>query len=481
MDFANDGSRRGERSLTHQLKAKSRRRREALERLSTPVPACPPRNDPLPNLDLVYVPLEDLRMPSREIRKLDPAHVREVAGSISTLGFCAPVLIGRDNAVIDGAVRVEAARQLGLGRVACVRIEHLNETEKRVMRLAANRLGEKGEWNLDELKIEFEELIFADAPIEVSGFALDEIDHMVLDEADDAIEEGPLAPEATAIAVARIGDVFDLGPHRIICGSATEPETLRRLMAGDASARLVLTDEPYNVPIAGHVTGGQHREFAMASGEMTDAEFLAFNEAWIAAVLPCLCGGGVFGTFIDWRGYPTVHSAAVKLGLKPPNLVVWTKTNAGMGSLYRSQHELLPLFKSGSAPHVNNIELGKRGRWRSNVWTYPGASSLGSDARRGLQDHPTVKPTAMLEDALLDLSDRGDIVIDPFLGSGSTLMAAHKTGRVCRGVELDPLYVDVIVRRFEGATGIAATLIETSETFEALAARRAREAEPATS
>jgi DNA modification methylase len=247
-------------------------------------------------------------------------------------------------------------------------------------------------------------------------------------------------------------------------------------MAADPPARLVLTDEPYNVPIAGHVTGGHHREFAMASGEMTDAEFLTFNEAWMAAVLPCLCDGSIFGTFIDWRGYPTVHSAAVKLGLKPINLVVWTKTNAGMGSLYRSQHELLPLFKNGSAPHVNNIELGKRGRWRSNVWTYPGASSLGSDARRGLQDHPTVKPTAMLEDALLDLSDRGDIVIDPFLGSGSTLMATHKTDRLCRGVELDPLYVDVIVRRFEAATGIAATLVETGETFEALAAGRGRDA-----
>jgi DNA modification methylase len=244
---------------------------------------------------------------------------------------------------------------------------------------------------------------------------------------------------------------------------------------------LVLTDEPYNVPIAGHVTGGRHREFAMASGEMTDAEFLAFNEAWMAAVLPCLCDGGVFGSFIDWRGYPTVHSAALKLGLKPLNLVVWTKTNAGMGSLYRSQHELLPLFKNGSAPHVNNIELGKRGRWRANVWSYPGASSLGSDARCGLQDHPTVKPTAMLEDALLDLTDRGDIVVDPFLGSGSTLMAAHKTGRVCRGVELDPLYVDVIVRRFKAATAIAATLVETGETFQALAVRREREAaEPAT-
>jgi DNA modification methylase len=476
MDIANDVPRRGERSLTHQLKAKSRRRREGLERLRSPSPARAPRNDPLPNLDLVYIPLEDLRLPAREIRKLDPAHVCEVANAISTLGFCAPVLVGRDNAVIDGAVRVEAARQLGLGRAPCVRIEHLSETEERVLRLAVNRLGEKGEWNLQELKIEFEELIGADAPIEVSGFALDEIDQIVLGQVDDAVEEGPLSPEAGAIAVARSGDVFELGPHRIVCGSATEPEMLRRLTEGDPPARLVLTDEPYNVPIAGHVTGGRHREFAMASGEMTDAQFLAFNEAWMAAVLPCLCDGGVFGTFIDWRGYPTVHSAAVKLGLKPLNLVVWTKTNAGMGSLYRSQHELLPLFKNGSAPHVNNVELGKRGRWRSNVWTYPGASSLGSDARRGLEDHPTVKPTAMLEDALLDLTDRGDVVIDPFLGSGSTLIAAEKTGRVCRGVELDPLYVDVIARRFETATGSAATLVETGETFQALSARREREA-----
>ena len=239
-----------------------------------------------------------------------------------------------------------------------------------------------------------------------------------------------------------------------------------------------MTDEPYNVKVAGNVTRGDHREFVMASGEMTDAEFLAFNGAWIATVLPYLCDGGILGTFIDWRGLPTVHSAVVNLGLIPLNLIVWAKTNAGMGSLYRSQHELLPLFTKGTAPHVNNVELGKRGRWRSNVWTYPGASSLGSDARRGLKDHPTVKPTAMLEDALLDLTNRGDLVIDPFLGSGSTLIAAEATGRVCRGVELDPLYVDVIIRRYEAATGDPAVLVETGETFQALGARRAREAAP---
>lgn len=186
----------------------------------------------------------------------------------------------------------------------------------------------------------------------------------------------------------------------------------------------------------------------------------------------------IISTFIDWRGYPTVHAAATELGLTAINLIVWVKTNAGMGSQYRSQHELLPLFKVGTAPHVNNIELGKHGRWRSNTWTYPGASSMGSDARRGLQDHPTVKPVAMLEDALLDMTNRDDIVLDPFLGSGSTLIAAEKTGRRCRGLELDPRYVDVILRRYYAVIGEQGILRETGETVLELAERRVRGAEP---
>ena len=464
-------------SLASQLRGKSRNRREGQERLTLASAAQRRRNDMLPRLELSYVPLGELRPSARKLRKLDPAHVREVASSISLLGFCDPLLVGRGNELIDGEARYEAAKQLGLERVPCVRIEHLNPDEQRVLRLAANRLAEKGQWDLDALKIEFEELVLLDAPIEIAGFSPAEIDHVILGEAADGLEQGPLEPDPTA-AVARVGDIFQLGPHRIVCGDATDPAVLARLLEGDGPARLVLTDEPYNVKIAGNVTGASHREFAMASGEMTNAEFLAFNDAWMAAVLPYLCDGGVFGTFIDWRGSPTVHSAATKLGLVPLNLIVWAKTNAGMGSLYRSQHELLPLFKKGAAPHVNNVELGKRGRWRSNVWTYPGASSLGSDARRGLKDHPTVKPTAMLEDALLDLSNRSDIVVDPFLGSGSTLIAADKTDRVCRGVELDPLYVDVIVRRYAAATGGQAGLVETGEAFDLLAKRRSGEAAP---
>jgi len=246
-------------------------------------------------------------------------------------------------------------------------------------------------------------------------------------------------------------------------------------MRDDPPAQVLLTDEPYNVPIAGNVSQGDHREFAMASGEMSEAQYLAFNLAWIQAFLPVLVDGAILATFIDWRGYPIVHAAATQSALTALNLVIWNKTNAGMGSLYRSQHELLPLFKKGAAPHINNVELGKHGRWRSNVWTYPGASSLGSDSRRGLQEHPTVKPTALLQDAILDFTRRGDIVIDPFLGSGSTLIATEKTGRVSRGAEVDPLYVDVIIRRYQAATLNSAVLVETGETLEELGTRRASE------
>ena len=444
---------RSDAALIEQLKVKGRRRREDLRRLAEVIPATSRRNDLLPALTLAYIPLASLQSSARKLRRLDPAHVREVATAMAQLGFCVPLLIGKDNLVLDGEVRLEAAKQLGLTSAPCVRAEHLTDQEQRMLRLAANRLGEKGSWNLDALKIEFEELNLTDVPIEITGFRVGEIDQILIGEDIEGVEAGPLAPEPGAVPIAKLGDVFQLGPHRLICGDARDPEILRRLMQGDEPARLILTDPPFNVRVSGHVTGGPHREFAMASGEMTDAEFLQFNRAWLDAAQHHLRDGGVIGAFIDWRGLPTLHAAALQLLLHPLNLIVWRKTNGGMGSLYRSQHELLPLFKKRDAPHVNNIELGKSGRWRSNVWTYPGASSLGSDARRGLQDHPTVKPAAMLADALLDLTNPGDIILDPFLGSGSTLIAAHKVNRVCRGVEIDPLYVDVIVRRWEMVSG----------------------------
>ncbi|HVU22151.1 MAG TPA: DNA methyltransferase [Rhizomicrobium sp.] len=465
--------------LTEQLKSKNRDRREDLTRMARlGAAARGARNDILPLLELVRIPIDDLKTAQRKLRKKDSAHVREVAATISALGFCDPILIGKDNLILDGEIRVEAARLVGSLSVPAIRIDHLSSAEQRLLRLAVNRLGEKGQWDLAALKIEFEELILEDAPIEIAGFSLPEIDQILLDDEFAAVEPGPLAPEPDVQPAARVGDHFILGRHEIICGDATDPHVLERLMR-EGQARLLLTDEPYNVKISGNVTQGAHREFVMASGEMSDREFHVFNDAWMAACRSHLHDGALFGTFIDWRGYPTVHAAATALGLTAVNLIVWVKTNAGMGSQYRSQHELLPLFKIGTAAHVNNIELGKHGRWRSNTWTYPGASSMGSDARRGLQDHPTVKPVAMLEDALLDMTNRDDIVLDPFLGSGSTLIAAEKTGRCCRGLELDPCYVDVILRRYHEITGQLGILRETGETASELAERRMREKEPA--
>ena len=333
-------------SFVEHLKGKSRRRRQDLAGLAEAEAAwLPRRNDLLPRLELAHVPLDMLKMPAHEVRKLQPAHVRQVANAIAALGFCVPILIGKYSLVLDGAARVEAARSLGLERVPCVRIEHLSDDEQRVLRLAVNRLGETGSWSLEALKIEFEELILADAPIEISGFSLDEIDQIVLGDGADGLEKGPLEPDPFATPISKVGDVFQLGPHRIACADATEPEILHRMMGEGEVARLVLTDEPYNVPIVGNVTKGRHRELAMAAGEMSEAQFLAFNEAWMKAVPPHLQDGGVLATFIDWRGYATANAAATKLGLTPLNLIVWRKTNAGMGSLYRSQYELLPLFK----------------------------------------------------------------------------------------------------------------------------------------
>ena len=474
-----------------EIKTRNRERRSASRRLAaTQAAAGSGRNDLLPPLELVDIRLDDLKLSQRRLRKRDPAHIREVANSIARLGYSKPILIGPDNEVIDGETVIEGVRLLGLDRLSCIRVGHLNDSERRLLRLAINRLAEKGEWDFEALRLEFNELILVDAPIEIGGFAPDEIDQILSLDPDDGVERASLVPEAGAEPVARLGDLYRLGPHCLACGDATDAAVLRRLMSAGAKprlgrravlgagnrslARMVLTDEPYNVPIAGNVTGGRHRESAMASGEMSAPEYLVFNEIWMAAALPYLVNGGLLATFIDWRGYSIVDAAAVNLGLLPVNLVVWSKTNAGMGSLYRSQHELLPLFKKGDAPHINNVKLGKHCRWRSNVWTYAGASSLGSDARRGLAEHPTVKPTAMLEDALLDLTERGDIVLDPFFGSGSTLIAAHRTGRVCRGVEIDPLYVDLIIRRFETETGENAVLMETGETHQELAARRTR-------
>lgn len=465
---------RGGAQLRQTLKDKDHKRRDTLAGLSAAGPGHL-RNDILPKLELVRLDPNVLILPKRNVRAHDPAQVRRLMHSISTVGFIDPVLIDEDNKILDGVTATQAAKELGLPSIPCIRTAHLTAAEKRIVRLALNRLGEKGHWDLPELKAELIELVDEGIEIEDTAFTLAEFDQITIDDDIGPLERGPLAPGPGA-AIAKLGDVFVFEDgHRIICGDATDAAVYLTLM-GEQQARLVLTDEPYNVPIAGHVTKGEHREFLMASGEMSAEQFMAFNTAWIGAAADHLCDGGLLGSFIDWRGYPTVDAAALALGLTPINLIVWAKTNGGMGSLYRSKHELFPLYKKGAAKHVNNIELGKNGRSRTNVWSYPGASSISSDSRKGLQLHPTVKPVAMCADAILDVSHRGDIVLDPFFGSGSTLIAAQGVGRRCYAIELDPRYVDVAIARYREAYGRSAVLEATGETFEQLERRRKDEA-----
>ena len=399
----------GANALRNDLKDKDRLRREQQDGMAS-IGNVRLRNDLLPKLDLVYLCPHDLIAPRRNVRQASAAHTGAVMAGITRHGFVEPVLIDGNNTIINGSTRVEAAKQLKLDKIPCVRAQSLTDTEVRVLRLALNRLGEKGHWSLPDLKQELIELVELDVEIEETAFTLAEFDQIILSDdgpLDGASEQGPLTPDPEMLPVAQPGDLFILGNgHKLYCGDATDPAAYQALMGGE-QVRLLLTDEPYNVPVSGHVTKGAHREFLMAAGEMSGEEYLAFNVKWMTEAIKHLRDGGLMGTFIDWRGYPAVHAAAVQCGAQPVNLVVWAKTNAGMGSLYRSQHELFPLFKKGPGVHVNNIKFGQNGRWRSNVWTYAGASSVRSDSRKGLEVHPTVKPSAMLADVILDLTHRG--------------------------------------------------------------------------
>jgi DNA modification methylase len=458
-----------------QLKAKARRRRTKTEALAAAdLVIHPRRNDLTPRLTVEQRAIAALKTPARNVRKKDAAHVRRIANSIAVHGFCLPVLVDREGQVIDGVVRLEAARLMDLRTVSVIVCDHLTPAEVRNLRLTLNRTQELGGWDLGELRIEIGELAEIEELVIETGFTAPELDAILLDDDGNqsGVEPGPLEPDDSP-AVARAGDIFILGDHKLACGDARDLAVLQALFEGEPAARFVFTDVPFNVKIAGNVTKGHHREFAMASGELSDEEFGALLSTAFAAASAHLMDGGLLASFIDWRGLHQVQAAAVGLGLAQLNLVVWTKTNAGMGSLYRSQHELLPIFKKGKAQHINNVLLGKAaGRWRSNAWRYAGASSLGSDARKGLKDHPTVKPVAMLEDALLDLTNPGEIVLDAFAGSGSTLIAAERTRRRCFAIELDPIYVDLIVRRWEEVTGEEAVHAASGMTMDELRAER---------
>ena len=280
-----------------------------------------------------------------------------------------------------------------------------------------------------------------DIDVTITGFETPEIDILIGEL--DADEEADPADEAPEIAdgppVTRAGDIWCIGKHRLICGDALNPASYDRLLDG-AEAQMVFADLPFNLAINGHVSGlgkVKHREFAMASGEMTEAEFTAFLATAFRNLAGHSADGAIHFICLDWRHLFELLSAARGIYSEMKNLCVWNKTNGGMGSLYRSKHELIFVFKAGTGPHINNVELGKHGCYRTNVWDYAGINSFGKDRDAELALHPTVKPVKLVADAILDCSSRGGIVLDAFAGSGTTLIAAEKTGRRGYGIELD--------------------------------------------
>jgi len=456
------------------LQEKSRERRQTQKALSS-VERHPARerNDLLPQLDIKYVPPDSLLPANRRVRRAAASQIARIKRSLKQFGICSPILIGRDGRIVHGHLVWEAACSLKLEAVPVIRIEHLDESERRALAVALNRIAETGEWDVEALRVEFAELIELDEDIIVAtGFELAEVDALLLDDEPDELEAEALPPLPQS-AVSHPGDIWVMGDHRLAHGDSRDPEIYPRLITGGENIRLVLTDVPFNVPVRGHCTGqAHHREFAMAHGELSREEFDTFNKDWMRLALATLIDGGLLATFIDWRSVELILSAGRELGLELLNIVIWAKSNGGMGSMWRSQHEMLPVLKKGTAPHINNVELGRWGRYRSNLWMCPGASSLGSDAREGLEVHPTVKPRELLEDALLDVTDRGDFVLDCFLGSGSLLLAAETTGRVCRAIEIDGRYCDVAIDRWQQMTGREATLQETGEAHAEVARRR---------
>jgi DNA modification methylase len=424
-----------------------------------------------------------LRPDPRNPRSHKPPQVAAIARSIQTFGFNMPVLIDSADMIIAGHGRIAAALKLGLAEVPAIRIGHLSDDQRRAYMIADNRLSDVGTWNTKLLGEVLRDLTLADLDFELDaiGFSVGEIDLKIeaLDEpASDADE--PLVEAGPPVTIA--GDIWQLGRHRLICGDALAPDTWARLM-GDAKAAMVFTDPPYNVPIQGHVSGlgkHRHREFAAASGEMDRDQFTSFLASVFERMKEASQPGSLHYVCMDWRHIGEMITAGEATYTELKNLCVWAKPSGSMGSLYRSQHELVFVWKQGRARHRNNVELGRYGRNRTNLWTYAAIAGFRhSEGGDLLADHPTCKPVSLVADAILDVTARGEIVIDPFMGSGTTLIAAERVGRVAHGIEIDPLYCDSIIRRFEAITGEEAIHADLGMSFSDLIAVRQIEEEAA--
>ena len=417
-----------------------------------------------------YEPVNQLKPNPTNPRKHSDRQIKALAKSIKAFGFNIPIAVNANGQVIAGHARLIAAQRLGLSEVPVIRLDHLSDEQARAFLISDNRLSEMSEWDGELLAVELKALsvLNLDFDLEATGFTMGEIDLHIegLNDKEVTDDSPPLPPPGPPVS--KTGDLWLLGSHRVLCGNAQSPVDFETLMAGRI-AGMVISDPPYNVRVDGHVGGKgktKHREFGMASGEMSEAEFTAFLKTTFELMCRHSSDGSVHTIFMDWRHLPEILAAGRATYTDFMNLCVWAKHQAGMGSLYRSQHELALIFKNGKATHQNNIQLGRFGRYRTNVWEYPGIQAMRKGEEGDLLAlHPTVKPVRMIADAILDVSKRSDIVLDPFLGSGTTLLAAERVGRICYALELDPLYVDTAIRRWQMVTGQDAVSATSGMTF----------------
>ena len=392
----------------------------------------------------------------RNARTHGRKQLKQIEKSLTRFGFTNPVLIDGANTIVAGHGRVAAALGLGLETVPCLRVDHLSPADIRAYMIADNKIALNAGWDEDLLASELQELhsLEPDLDLELTGFSIAEIDSLIEgqapaeagDPAEDRVPEG-----ASEEVLCKPGDIFELGRHRLICGDARDPAVVAALM-GNERAQMVFTDPPYNVPIDGHVGGLgaiRHREFVMASGEMSRAEFIAFLQAICRNLVAFSIDGSIHFICMDWRHVGEVLAAEEGIYAELKNIIAWVKDRGGMGTFYRSRHELIFVFKNGTAPHINSFELGQHGCYRTNVWEYRGVNTRKTGPMDELALHPTVKPVALIADAIRDVSARDDIVLDLFGGSGSTLIAAHKTGRRGYLCEIDPVYCARTIARWE--------------------------------
>ena len=426
-----------------------------------------------------WLSVDALKPNVRNARTHSKKQIRQIADSIAAFGFLVPILIDEGGLVIAGHGRYAAAKLLGLAQVPVIEVQGLSEAKRRALALADNKIGENAGWDREILAAELPELaeilVVEGLDVSITGFSAIEIDQLAVDFEEDASDpHDAMDPEwLTAAPVSKLGDLWELGSHRVLCGDARNADHVARLM-GRTHASMAFLDPPYNVRVRDIVGRGQvkHTEFAMASGELSRSDFIGFLKSTLTQAAAVSRDGAVHYVCMDWRHVGELIEAGGMIYGEMLNLAVWVKSNAGQGSFYRSQHELIGIFRVGAEAHLNNVELGRHGRSRSNVWHYAGINTFRAGRLDELQSHPTVKPVALVADAMRDCSRRGDIVLDLFGGSGTTLLAAERVGRWAYTLEIEPRFVDVAIKRWQTFSRKDAICAHSGLSFDEIASTR---------